>query len=540
MTPRRIFGTLLLIAFIGLIWLMKHRREGDGENDSTVSPSHTEERVLVENRLVLNGNLSQDLNFTFPFGEFSNAHLDLLDITLGFPRSESANEFETAAYANGFEVLESIPSLGVLRVRITDFAKAMDTLDELGGGLEFTRNPRVRLPQLPETHRIVGEKGFGDQAFDWLGAPKDRKHWGEGMKVAILDSGIDLDHPFLRGARIERVSLVQENEGSFLGHGTAIASIIAGQSEHNLGLAPSASILSVEVLDKFGEGDAFTVARGVVEATDRGSDLINLSLGSDFSSPVLESAVAYAREKGVVVVAAVGNEGMPEVAFPARYEGVIGVTAVDRMGRPSAFANYGEGVDLSAPGVRVDTAWEEDQIVSFSGTSGATAFVSGALVAEMSKNPHLNESQLTEILYENANELEKPGFDEWTGHGVLSVARMSNRNVEGISDAAIVGYYFDPQDLKGGGTTPFLVTVQNQGTTWLNNMNLQVIYKGIEKEYLISNLRPGETRSERLYVEGSHGDEPLSIYSKVRIVGQDDHTPENNVRRSTLELPAQR
>ena len=106
--------------------------EGDGENDSTVSPSHTEERVRVENRLVLNGNLSQDLNFTFPFGEFSNAHLDLLDITLGFPRSESANEFETAAYANGFEVLESIPSLGVLRVRITDFAKAMDTLDELG------------------------------------------------------------------------------------------------------------------------------------------------------------------------------------------------------------------------------------------------------------------------------------------------------------------------------------------------------------------------------------------------------------------------
>ena len=94
--------------------------------------------------------------------------------------------------------------------------------------------------------------------------------------------------------------------------------------------------------------------------------------------------------------------------------------------------------------------------------------------------------------------------------------------------------------MKGGGTTPFLVTVQNQGTTWLNNMNLQVVYKGIEKEYLINNLSPGETRSERLYVEGGQASKPLSIYSKVQIEGQEDRTPENNIRRSTLELPGQK
>lgn len=540
MKPKRIFGTLLFITLVGFVWLWAYWKGKSGR----ISPASVQTVMDVhgarEPRKIQSGNSFYDVNLSFPFPDFSDTDLDLMDITLGFAKLETAKEFARKASMNGFEVLGQIPGLGTIKVRIIDFAKATKALAALEEDFELARNPRVRLPTLPDTQRIVGEKGFGDQAFDWLGAPKDRKHWGDGIKVAILDSGIDAGHPLLNGASIERIKLVDDHEKSFLGHGTAIASIIGGQLEGSLGLAPSASILSIEVLDQFGEGDAFTVAKGVVEATDRGSDLINLSLGGDFSSPVLESAVAYAREKGVLVVAAVGNEGIPEVAYPARYEGVIGVTAVDLMGRPSAFANYGDGVDVSAPGVQVNTAWEEDEIVSFSGTSGATAFVSGALVAEMSKNPHLTEAQLVDVLYGNANELEKPGFDEWTGHGVLSVGRMSNRNIEGIADAAIVGYYFDPEDLKGGGTTPFLVTVQNQGTTWLNNMNLQVIYKGIEKEYLINNLSPGETRSERLYVEGSQASKPLSIYSKVQIEGQEDRTPENNIRRSTLELPGQK
>ena len=493
-----------------------------------------------EPRKIQSGNLFYDMNLSFPFPDFSDTDLDLIDITLGFAKLETAKEFARKASKNGFEILGQIPSLGTIKVRIIDFAKATKALAAVEEGFGAGSEPQGPLTHLTGHPKNCWRKGIWRSGFRLAWCSQRPKALGDGIKVAILDSGIDADHPLLKGASIERIKLVDDHEKSFLGHGTAIASIIGGQLEGNLGLAPSASILSIEVLDQFGEGDAFTVAKGVVEATDRGSDLINLSLGGDFSSPVLESAVAYAREKGVLVVAAVGNEGIPEVAYPARYEGVIGVTAVDLMGRPSVFANYGDGVDISAPGVQVNTAWEEDEIVSFSGTSGATAFVSGALVAEMSKNPHLTEAQLVDVLYGNANELEKPGFDEWTGHGVLSVGRMSNRNIEGIADAAIVGYYFDPEDLKGGGTTPFLVTVQNQGTTWLNNMNLQIVYKGIEKEYLINNLSPGETRSERLYVEGGQASKPLSIYSRVQIEGQEDHTPENNIRRSTLELPGQK
>ncbi|SVD63858.1 uncharacterized protein METZ01_LOCUS416712, partial [marine metagenome] len=274
--------------------------------------------------------------------------------------------------------------------------------------------------------------------------------------------------------------------GAYLGHGTAIASLIAGTVEGEEGLAPAAEILSIRVLDGEGGGDSFTVARGIVEAAERGAKVINLSLGSDTSSHVLENAVKYAQEKGAVVVAAVGNDGTRGVSFPARYEGVVGVTSVDAKGRQSAFANYGEEVDLAAPGIGVYAAWSDDQTVSFSGTSSSTAFVTGALAAEISRNPSMKSDQVADMLYRYANEAEKPGEDLWTGHGILNVGRVENRDVSGIRDAAVVGYYFDPAELKGG-TTPFLVNVQNQGTEWLKGISLEVEYNGLNRNYLIGS-----------------------------------------------------
>ena len=84
-------------------------------------------------------------------------------------------------------------------------------------------------------------------------------------------------------------------------------------------------------------------------------------------------------------MAAVGNEGVGEVSYPAKFDHVIGVTSVDAMGRQSSFANYGEEVDIAAPGVGVFSTWDNEEFVSFSGTSTAAAFVSGAIAAEVSK-----------------------------------------------------------------------------------------------------------------------------------------------------------
>ena len=169
------------------------------------------------------------------------------------------------------------------------------------------------------------------------------------------------------------------------------------------GIAPAASILSVRVLNENGEGDSFTVARGIVEAVDRGAQVINMSLGGESSSSVLEQAVRYAHSHGVTVVAAVGNEGREGVAYPARYDGVVGVTSLDANSRVSGLRIMVK-VDVGAPGVGVYSAWSEEETVSFSGTSTASAFVAGVLAAELSKNPGAPVSKRWIFLYEYANE----------------------------------------------------------------------------------------------------------------------------------------
>jgi len=460
----------------------------------------------------------------------------LKDLTLGFASGLQMEHFRDEADKNGIRILGEITGLATLRVQITDLARASGFMDEWKDEVATHYNYRISQPELPREEVVEGEKEFGGQAADWLGAPADRENWGRGIKVAVIDSGVDPSHPALKGAEVAEFSLVKGSPTSS-GHGTAVASIIVGNSENQQGIAPAASILSVRVLDKDGEGDSFTVARGIVEAVDRGADVINMSLGGESSSSVLEQAVRYAQSNGVTVVAAVGNEGQEGVAYPARYDGVVGVTSLDANGRASGFANYGKGVDVGAPGVGVHTAWADEETVSFSGTSTASAFVAGVLAAELSKNPGIPREQTVELLYEYANESGKPGFDQYTGHGALNVARIENRFDPYLADAAIVGYYFDPLDF-GKAEVPFLVSVQNQGTLWLKNVELEVDYMGLSRKFVISNLNPGEVKSEQLLLNGGKGKEGVRIQSRLRVQGREDLNPENNERASTITLPS--
>ena len=460
----------------------------------------------------------------------------LKDLTLGFASGPQMERFRDEADRNGIRILGEIAGLATLRIRITDLARASRFMDEWEDEISTHYNYRVRQPELPREEVFEGEKAFGGQAPDWLGAPVDRDNWGRGIKVAVIDSGIDASHPALSGAQVSELSLVEGSPAS-PGHGTAVASIIVGNSENQKGIAPAASILSVRVLNENGEGDSFTVARGIVEAVDRGAQVINMSLGGESSSSVLEQAVRYAQSNGVTVVAAVGNEGREGVTYPARFDGVVGVTSLDANGRASGFANYGEGVDVGAPGVGVYTAWAEDETVAFSGTSTASAFVAGVLAAELSKNPGAPREQTVDLLYEYANESGKPGFDPFTGHGALNVARIENRFDPYLADAAIVGYYFDPLDF-GKAEVPFLVSVQNQGTLWLKNVELEVDYMGLSRKFVISNLNPGEVKSEQLLLNAGKGREGVRIQSRLRVQDREDLKPENNERASTITLPS--
>ncbi len=548
MTKLKIMFNRLLIGFGLLLFIFLVFKLGKSftkDSSEFVQTLNPQESAELPEEMVPLSNPIKDLNVEISLPSQIERELDLSmlvdspileDLTLGFATTQSMQTFLAQAEANGFRVRDRSAELKTIRLRVTDLDQASRYLDKMENEEEPHYNYRVRSPELPRAEFLEGEKSFGANADEWIGVPEERNDWGRGVKVAILDSGIDLSHSNLDGVSIEEIDMLGGGSSS-RGHGTAIASIISGNDSGIMGIAPSASLLSIRVLDGKGQGDSFTVAKGIVEAANRGAQVINLSLGGTGESIVLKNAVDYARAQGSLVVAAVGNEGVSGISYPAKFDHVIGVTSVDANGRQSSFANYGEGVDIAAPGVGVFTAWEDEALVSFSGTSSATAFISGALASEISRNPNLSSDQVVDLLYKYSNESEKPGFDEFTGNGILNVGRIENRNVPNLYDGAIVGYYFDPEEMKGG-TTPFLVSVQNQGTAWLNNVSLEVEYRGVVKNYIFNNLDPGETRSEKLFLDGSgESGKGVRISSQLRLSGQTDIYPENNSRVSTISLP---
>jgi thermitase len=222
---------------------------------------------------------------------------------------------------------------------------------------------------------------------------------GQNVVVAVLDTGIDADHPALRGKVIDHVSFT--TSGGFdtqRGHGTHVAGLIAAEIENNnRGLAYNARLLDVKVAENDGTTDAAKVARGIFWAVDHGARVINVSLVISQPYAFLESAVKYAWNKGCVIIAAAGNSGLSTQAYPAAYPHVIAVAATDKTDALARWSNRGDWVDVSAPGVDILSTLPDNKYGIRSGSSFSSALVSGeaallfARVADWNDNGGLND-----------------------------------------------------------------------------------------------------------------------------------------------------
>lgn len=178
---------------------------------------------------------------------------------------------------------------------------------------------------------------------------------GRKVVVAIIDTGVS-PVPDLAGVDwVSGYDFVDDDEdpADEMGHGTHVAGTVAQRTNNGVGVsgvAFEARIMPLRVLNARGMGQTGDIADAIRFAADHGAQVINLSLGGGARSSILEDAVAHARRRGVVVVAAAGNESAPRVAFPAAYEGVIGVAALDGRGEPAFYSNFGSAIDLAAPG----------------------------------------------------------------------------------------------------------------------------------------------------------------------------------------------
>ncbi len=252
----------------------------------------------------------------------------------------------------------------------------------------------------------------------------------ENPRVAVIDTGISTRAIAGRDNILPGENYILPDSGieDLQGHGTAVAGIIVGSSSAKVeGLCPEAELVPLvwSTLDGEGnpiQGDAETAALAIRDAIDvYECRIINLSMGTYTDSPALREAVAYAEEKGVLLVAAAGNGGDDRPCYPGAYESVLCVGSVDEEGEVSSFSPQGSWLDLTAPGEGLRVVSLRGRTIRVWGTSYSAAYVTGAAARLLAENPSLTAADLRDLLTASARDLSEPGFDEASGWGALDL-----------------------------------------------------------------------------------------------------------------------
>ncbi|MGI8330828.1 S8 family serine peptidase [Actinomadura scrupuli] len=341
-----------------------------------------------------------------------------------------------------------------------------------------------------------------DDEESLLTAVRAQQAWnvsrGGGVTVAVLDSGVDEDQQDLAGSVTAGPDYTQgANPPGVLPkrlHGTNMASIIAGHghgpggADGIIGVAPEARILSVRVVLEndepgfqiFNGNERFdgSIAKGIRYAVDHGAKVINMSLGKAESTKQDRQAVDYAVSKGVVIVAAAGNQGASRTArrdghapysYPASYPGVIAVAAVDAAHRHAGFSNRNSAVVVSAPGVKVIGAGPDDTYWVGDGTSPATAFVSGVVALIRSRYPGLQPALVTQAIVASTANRPSSGYDPGVGFGEVDAA-AALAAAQRLTGAKMTGAGQDAgRPLTGDGAVPPIQVVHRDNgvlVTW--------------------------------------------------------------------------
>ncbi len=268
-----------------------------------------------------------------------------------------------------------------------------------------------------------------------------RKMWpvtyGKQSVVAVLDTGIDYNHPGLKENVIGGVSMIPgvKDYWDDNGHGTHVAGTIAAHGKL-LGVAPQTKLLAVKVLDKDGAGSYSDISRGIAWARQwQGSqgekvNVINMSLGGPVPNNNMHKEIILAVQAGISVVCAAGNSGdgdpnTPEISFPAYYPETLAVGAVDLQVGVANFSNSNDRIDIVAPGVATYSTYPDNKYVELSGTSMAAPHISGALALICSRcylrfGAYPTPEQIRSLLHYQAIDLMEVGFDNLSGYGLFS------------------------------------------------------------------------------------------------------------------------
>jgi len=379
------------------------------------------------------------------------------DLMVGLAPDADRDAVEAAVRAAGGTVVRrgvSGPLLVVKPTGRTTAAALAAALEAVPGVRHADSNDRVRASLIPDDPQYPAAGQWG---LRMVGMPAA---WdvsqGSGVKVAVIDSGAQLDHPDLAG-QLDTANdwdyvnddAIAEDDYS-VSHGTHVSGIIAAVTDNGVGVAsvsPQASILPLKCLDDVGYGLEADITEAIYYAVDQGARVINMSFGGDYD-PLMDDALAYARFHDVAGVAATGNSNDPDIIdFPANMQGVTGVMATDQGDALTDFTNRGLWTDIGAPGLSIVSTIRGSSYGVLDGTSMSTPMVSAAIADVLAADPTLTAEEAAYRVKATAVDRGDPGYDLVYGHGRLDVARAVTSTALPPEDDA-----FEPDGTPGQAT----------------------------------------------------------------------------------------
>lgn len=385
---------------------------------------------------------------------------------------------------------------------------------KIAGALSVSPNRVFRLHYRPNDvlfgEQYALQKIYAEQAWD-------RQRGAAEVIVAVIDTGIDYEHPDItnnlwlnRGEDINGDGQVSSSDfngldddgngfiddvrgwdftdapnypdgGDYLqrdndpmdehGHGTGVAGIIAAQADNEIGIAGLAfncRVMNLRAFNSSGYGEEDDAASAILYAIANGARVINMSFGDVFVSRLLEDIIKYAYRQGVVLVASAGNSSTDEIHYPSGFAETISVGATDDNDLLAGFSNFGATVDLVAPGSFVLSLHREAEYQNWSGTSFSAPFVSAAAALVLSDQPVLDADAVRARLVNAADDLGEIGWDDTFGAGRLNIMRALQR------ESHVIAHISTPTLDAGFSQGPILI----YGSAWSPNFSRYDLYYG--------------------------------------------------------------
>ncbi|MBK53092.1 MAG: hypothetical protein CMG58_00495 [Candidatus Marinimicrobia bacterium] len=372
-----------------------------------------------------------------------------------------------------------------------------------------SKNQLFITPNDPYYSSQWNHDNYGQVTNGTLDADIDTDHaWdisvgSEDVVIAILDSGVDLDHPDYEDRIINGYDFANNdsNANDDNGHGTSCAGIAAAKGNNGIGIAGicwNCKIMPVKVMGSDGTGQDTDIAEGVTWASDNGANVISMSLGGGMYNSFFEDAIDYATSNGTIVIAATGNDNFGTISYPSRYDNCVAVGAMSPCNERKNInscdgenfwgSNYGTGIDFLAPGVKIPaTSIGGGYTSQFNGTSSACPHAAGVAGLILSVMPSASPEEVRTIMQIQTDDIGSIGFDLETGFGRLNANKCIS-NLLDTPDLVVSDYDIDFV-LEPGSYADYYFVIGNAGEVDLEYQINQDGYSWNDSndEHLINN-----------------------------------------------------